>query len=143
MIASWNRMIVANRRQAGRSIGLEVERRIAQQAEGRFSTHPTSRHRIAHALREGGGGVFASDLPAAVLFSDVEALERRVSLALYQQQFGSQVKSQYLVAREDIEARQERIEAEGASLDRYFQCPDPLKGLPLPSRLPPPPTDPG
>jgi len=142
LVDNLPRMIVANRRQAGRSIGLEVERRIAQQAEGRFSTHPTSRQRIAHALREKGVGVFASDLPAAVLFSDVEALERRVSLALYQQQFGSQVKSQYLVAREDIEARQERIEAEGASLDRYFQCPDPLKGLPLPSRLPPPPTDP-
>jgi Zn-dependent protease with chaperone function len=137
LVDNLPRMIVANRRQAGRSIGLEVERRIAQQVEGRFSTHPTSRQRIARALREKGVGVFASDLPAAVLFADVEALERRVSLALYQQQLGNQIKSQYLVPHEEIRERQERTEAEGASLDRYFQCPSPLKGLPLPSCLPP------
>ena len=106
LVDNLPRMVVANRRQAGRAIGLEVERRIAQQVEGRFSTHPTSRQRIARALREKGVGVFASDLPATVLFADVEALERRVSLALYQQQLGNQVKSQYLVPHEEIRERQ-------------------------------------
>ncbi len=137
LVDNFPRLVVATRRQAARAIEIQVERQIANEPAQRFATHPTVRQRIAHALREKGVGVFASDLPATALFSDLAGLEQRASLAFYRTQVGTQVEAASLIPTEDLKERQAQRAAERAALDRYFQNPSSLKGVPLPAAWPP------
>ena len=121
LVDNFPRLVVATRRQAARAIEIQVERQIANEPAQRFATHPTVRQRIAHALREKGVGVFASDLPATALFSDLAGLEQRASLAFYRAQVGTQVEAASLVPTEDLKERQAQRAAERAALDRYFE----------------------
>ena len=137
LVDNFPRLVVATRRQSARAIDSQVERQIANERTQRFSTHPTIRQRIALALREKGVGVFASDLPATALFCDLAGLEQRASLAFYREQVGTQVEAASLIPTDDLQERQARRAAERGALDRFFQNPSALKGVPLPAELPP------
>jgi Zn-dependent protease with chaperone function len=138
LVDNFPRLVLANRIREVQRIAVQIDRQIAQEPELPFSTHPTARRRTARALREKGVGVFSSDLPAGALFANLEALERRTSLAFYKELVGNQVRPQDLLPMDDVKERQERVQSERAALERYFRDPNPLKGLPLPPELPPP-----
>ncbi len=137
LVDNFPRLVVATRRQSARAIEVQVERQIANERAQRFATHPTIRQRIAHALREKGVGVFSSDLPATALFCDLAGLEQRASLAFYREQVGTQVEAASLIPIDDLKERQAQRAAERGALDRFFQNPSALKGVPLPAELPP------
>lgn len=135
-------LVVFHRKNGVRQIAPQLEQFLQREPEETFSTHPTARQRTARALREKGVGIFSSELPATALFYDWEALARQASLALYRQLLGNQVEERNLIAVEAAQERQEQDGNERGALERFFQNPNWLRGLPLPQKLPPLPADP-
>ena len=136
LVDKFPRLVVANRQEGVRQLAAQLEHFMANEQEELFGTHPTSRQRVARALREKGLGVFSSDLPASALFSRFDELERTVSLAFYREMVGNQVRPQDLIAVDEIKQREAQAESDQAALERYFQNPNFLRALPLPPRLP-------
>lgn len=136
LVDNFPRLVLASRQEKVRQIVAQLEHFRAHEQEQLFGTHPTARQRTTRALREKGVGVFSSDLPASVLFSDHDELERQVSLAFYREMLGNQVRAQDLLALSAVGEREARAESDRAALVRYFQNPNYLRALPLPSKLP-------
>ncbi len=136
LVDKFPRLVVANRQEGVRQLAAQLEHFMANEEEELFGTHPTSRQRVARALREKGVGVFASDLPASALFSRFDELERTVSLAFYRQMLGNQVKPGDLLAVDEIKEREAQAGSDRAALERYFQNPNRLRPLPLLPKLP-------
>jgi hypothetical protein len=142
LVNNFPQLVVLHRREGVRKIAPLLEQFLRREPEEKFSTHPTARQRTAQALREKGVGVFTSDLPASALFYDVDALSQKASLAFYQQMVGNQVEERNLIAFQVAQERQEQGGNERGALERFFQNPNWLRGLPLPQKLPPLPADP-
>jgi hypothetical protein len=60
--------------------------RVEESEGASFRTHPSDRERIAMARSEKNRGILPSDLPAALLFADCDALCRGVTLEFYDQE---------------------------------------------------------
>jgi Zn-dependent protease with chaperone function len=142
LVNNFPRLVVLNRSEGVRKIAPLLEQFLQREPEELFSTHPTARQRTASALREKGVGVFSSNLPATALFYDVDVLAQKVSLAYYRQMLGNQVEERNLIAFQAAQESQEQGENERGALERFFQNPNWLRGLPLPPKLPPLPADP-
>ena len=141
LVDNLPRLVVANRREKVRQIGAALESFLSREPQELFGTHPTARQRTARALREKGVGVFSSDLPASVLFSDLEALEREASLAYYRGALGNQVRPPDLLPIQAVRERQQQDEDERAAFARFYHNASGLRGLLLEPQLPAPPAD--
>ncbi len=65
-------------------------------------THPCDRERIENAARENTEGIFTVELPARVLFSDINGLCRSITVDLYKSWFGSDFKASNLRETEKL-----------------------------------------
>lgn len=142
LVDNFPRLLVLNRREWVRQIAPQLETYLRNEPEGLFDTHPTARQRTARALREKGVGVFTSDLPATALFFDFDTLAREISLHFYQELVGNQVQARNLIPLQKVRETQEQEDSQRGALERFFQNPDWVRGLPLPQKLPSLPPDP-
>jgi Zn-dependent protease with chaperone function len=96
-----------------------------------FDSHPADRDRIASARRENAAGVFASDLPATVLFEDFDAVAKAATWDLYSELFGAEFKPTAVRPIEEMLERQSREEQIYEAMKRYlldsFQVLRPLR----------------
>jgi hypothetical protein len=60
--------------------------RLEESEDAPFRAHPSDRERIAMARAEKNRGILTSDIPAALLFADSDALCREVTLEFYDQE---------------------------------------------------------
>lgn len=114
-------LTLANRERMPEELRQQIRKHLQEEKTGLFSTHPADEERCASARRETAEPVFRSDLPATVLFRDFAALSRSVTLDYYREVLGDAVRSDRLVAVEEVVTRQERSNQEGEALVRYFQ----------------------
>jgi Zn-dependent protease with chaperone function len=142
LVDNFPRLLILNRREWVRQIAPQLETYLRNEPEGLFDTHPTARQRTARALREKGVGVFTSDLPATALFYDFDRLAREISLHFYQGLVGNQLEARNLIPLQKVRETQELEESQRGALERFFQNPDWVRGLPLPQKLPALPPDP-
>jgi Zn-dependent protease with chaperone function len=77
-------LMQANRRQLACRLDEAYREHLAGGRTHLFDTHPTDSERIAKGLSGPVEGVFASDLPASVLFRDFARLERARSRSLFE-----------------------------------------------------------
>ncbi len=97
-----------------------VERQILSLTTGVFDTHPCDRDRIVRAQRAECSGSFDLDAPAAVAFSDFDALCRELTLEYYEDALGPEVRGTTLVSTSDLMEHRDRLSAEEDLVDRYF-----------------------
>lgn len=114
-------LTLANRERLPEELRHQLRQHLQEEKTELFSTHPADEERCASARRETAEPVFASDLPATVLFRDFDALARSVTLDYYREVLGEAVRPDRLVAVEEVVTRQERSNQEGEALARYFQ----------------------
>ena len=88
---------------------------------GFFSTHPSASARIAAVVNRQEPGVFRSELPATILFSNFKMIAHAVTLVFYRRAAGLDVDSQHLVPVERLVGEHKAIGDEQAVLRRFFQ----------------------
>jgi Zn-dependent protease with chaperone function len=81
-------LMQANRRRLAGRLDEAYREHLARGRTHLFDTHPTDSERIAKGLSGPVEGVFASDLPASVLFRDFVGLERARSRSLFESFLG-------------------------------------------------------
>jgi hypothetical protein len=114
-------LTVANLAKIPPEIIAEAESALVQGKTGLFDSHPCDRERIERARAERAPGVFHSDRPASVLFSDFPGLSRAVTYDFYVEELGSQFNASLLYPVEDMIARQDANREAGKTMVRYFQ----------------------
>ncbi len=97
-----------------------VQGATAEQRTGLFDSHPAPADRLASARREGDTALFATSEPAAVLFTDFEALGRLVTRAHYCTVLGEAVRPEHLMTVERTAAQLEQSSSERQALGEYF-----------------------
>jgi Zn-dependent protease with chaperone function len=85
---SLETLMQANRRRLAGGLDEAYREHLAGGRTHLFDTHPTDSERIAKGLSGPVEGVFASDLPASVLFRDFTGLERACSRSLFESSLG-------------------------------------------------------
>lgn len=68
----------------------EVEEKRLNDTTGWSDTHPCDRDRIENAARENAAGIYHTELPSTVLFSDIHALGAAITIDTYRDVFGSE-----------------------------------------------------
>jgi Zn-dependent protease with chaperone function len=94
------RLLLTVRRRNSATIDRTVKERFAFEKRRLLSLYPADSERVASALRQKHEGIFHSDLPAAVLFREPEALARQVTLAFYRGWFGRHFRRENVVAND-------------------------------------------
>jgi Zn-dependent protease with chaperone function len=94
---------------------------VEERKTGWFDTHPADRDRIASAARENTPGLFTSEMPARVLFTDFGALSREASQALYREMLGSHFDQAAFVPTDHLHSAQAGELAWQQALRRMFQ----------------------
>ena len=113
-----------------------VDERVRTQRTGHFDTHPADADRIANAERERDAPVFASELPATVLFRELAAVARASSVDFYRTLVGERVETVKLQEHDELVGRRRAEKAERAVTARYFRSvANPLRPLPLPESV--------
>ena len=115
------RLIVANARQVTAEGLRLINEQVDEEKAGIFSTHPSSRDRIAQAREEAAPGVFHLELPTASLFRDFSALSRTCTFDLYRSMFGKRFKLTDMHPVDQLLARQEKTIEDIKSVQRFFQ----------------------
>jgi hypothetical protein len=102
-----------------------------------YDSHPSSKQRIASALREQAPGVFRLDAPATALFSNFTALSKNVTYDVYREMFGQKFDRSAMHNTDELLARlgrdDENLEAVGRYGQGVFTM---LRALPLPLATP-------
>lgn len=131
------RLIMANVGQIPAELRAKLQQSIAESRTRLLDTHPSDKDRIARARREKAPGVFHSDRPAHILFSDFDALARNVTWDVYCGIFGVKFRREAMHPTEELLARQSKEDEARRALVRYFQGAfSPLRPLPLAGQLP-------
>ena len=135
------RLMAANVLQLPAHIVAKIDSLLAEEKTGFFSTHPSSRDRIASSRRENAPGIFHLEGPATDVFRDFDGLAKRVSIDFYRR-FGVSV------SEDRLEKAAEAVEAAETSYGGirtiepfflgYFH---PFRPLPLPPEPLRPPAD--
>lgn len=115
------RLIVANARQVTAEGLRLINEQVDEEKAGIFSTHPSSRDRIAQAREDAAPGVFHLELPTASLFRDFSALSRTCTFDLYRSMFGKRFKLTDMHPVDQLLARQEKTVEDIKSVQRFFQ----------------------
>jgi hypothetical protein len=97
-----------------------IRKNMSSGRTGAFDTHPADRDRIENARSENSEGIFRLQDPATTLFSDFEALSKRVTASLYRQQLARDVPTANLVPSAAVLAGEEDLQAAMDVVSRYF-----------------------
>jgi hypothetical protein len=113
-------MIQANLKQLPKKVYKLVDEAIAKSETGMFDDHPADKDRIAAAQAANAIGAFQSDLPASVLFANVEAAAKNVTWDFYCASFGRTIDPNSLHPTSSLLARQDQELSAVKSRDRFF-----------------------
>lgn len=129
-------LMQANRRRLAVGLDEAYRKHLAQERTHSFDTHPTNSERIAKGLSGPGEGVFASELPASVLFRDFAGLERARSRSLFESFLGP-LSPEAFVPVEHARAELDEAQRDLDAAERYLPGgTSVLRPLPLPGVLP-------
>jgi Zn-dependent protease with chaperone function/ribosomal protein S27E len=95
-------LILAKHRELPAEAGERIGHQIAIGKTGWLDTHPATNARIRRAEREGVEKVFASQRPAAVLFSDFKSLARNTTCDYYRACVGAHIHPSMLRSSEEL-----------------------------------------
>lgn len=84
------------------------------------ATHPSDASRIEAASALNLRGIFASDLPATVLFTNYESLCEECSVRFYRHQVGLDLKEVVIVDHTELTEKADTLRQEHASLAQFF-----------------------
>lgn len=98
-----------------------IEQSTGEDTSGWLSTHPATSQRIEAAKHANADGVFASELPATVLFEDFDKTSRLASVHFYRQVLGGEFDPRDLISLDEIDAHREREGALARVLETFFQ----------------------
>ena len=111
-----------------------VDRMNAEDNSSLLETHPANKDRVASAYAEQAPGIFFSELPASVLFSQFDATARNVTEDFYREIFGPEFKPGAMHATAALITRNQGEQTVAEARQRFFAgayCP--LLPLRLPS----------
>lgn len=135
------RLMAANVVQMPSDLVAKIDKSLEHEKTSFFSTHPSSRDRIAKARRENAPGIFHLEGPATDVFRDFDGLAKRVSIDFYRR-FGISVNEDRLEkADEAVEAVETTYGGMRAIEPFFMGCFHPLRPLPLPAGPLQPPAD--
>lgn len=98
----------------------EMEKALLELKTEWGDSHPSDRDRIENAAREKTDGSFRIELPASVLFTDIQGLCRVVTLKIYQHAFGAGFNPKTVRATDQILAVKNVEVAEGEAGLRFI-----------------------
>ena len=113
-------LIVVNARQLPTAAQQFIEEQIANSSTGLFDDHPADKDRIAAASADNATGVFRSDLPATVLFTDFESAAKNVTWDFYCAALGEEIEPHTLRPVAELLSRHDQDEAASQARNRYF-----------------------
>ena len=90
------------------------------QKTGFWDTHPCDADRIRAAGKLKLGGIFSSDLPASVLFGDLDRIGAEASVRFYQDQLGLDLADAVLVESRDLVGDADDVRDGEAAVERFF-----------------------
>ncbi len=90
-------LVVTHAESLGPESRAAIDKTIGEEKTGWLATHPSAPDRIANAAREGAPGVVRSELPAAALFENFDAVCRTLTFVYYKDVAGEQVTRENLV----------------------------------------------
>jgi Zn-dependent protease with chaperone function len=138
---------VANVKYITPEIRKVLREHVSRQKTGLFDTHPSDVERVSSARDENAPGLFhlsgpRDDLPATVIFRDINELGKAVTLKYYREDVGLRVSKKRLHPVKDLLQRMDEEREAGKALHRYFQVRIPvLWPLPIDRRATNPPRD--
>ncbi len=131
------RLVAVNASQMPDDVRQTLQRLSDQATTRLLDTHPCPKDRIANARQEGAPGIFHTQRPASVLFTDFDDVCRKATWDFYRGIFGSRLKPTDMHSINPLVARQEEDVARRKALDRFFQGTfSPLRMASLPADLP-------
>ncbi len=120
LVDDMPRLLMSNLKQLPREAQDFVTQSIGEAKTGWFDTHPADKDRIAASAAERARGVFLSELPACVLFSNFDAACKGVTWDYYCSVFGKLVDPKSLHSTTELLARTESEQAASQARDRFF-----------------------
>ncbi len=113
-------VLMANMRQLPKEAHQFIDKATAETSTSWFDSHPSDKDRIAAARAEQAPGIFHSDLPARVLFSNFPAVCKGVTWDHYCSLFGKLVDPNSLHSTTELLARSESYQAADKARERFF-----------------------
>jgi hypothetical protein len=120
LVDDMPRLLLSNLKQIPKAAHEFIDKSTTEMKTGWFDTHPSDEDRIAASAAEQAAGVFHSQLPARVLFSNFEAASKGVTWDYYCTIFGKMVDPKSLHSTADLVARTEGEQAAAQARDRFF-----------------------
>lgn len=128
------KLLMANMKVMPKEVHKAVDDYIADSKTGMFDSHPADKDRIASAAAEQAPGVFFSNLPATVLFSNFDGTARGVTEDYYREIFGPQFHPNRMHDTVALLARTEGEQSKLEARERFFAgAYTALRALRLPS----------
>jgi hypothetical protein len=113
-------LLMANMKQIPKEAQQLIDKVTAETTTSWFDSHPADKDRIAAAKAEQAPGVFHSNLPARVLFSNFDAIAKGVTWDYYCSVFGKMVDPKSLHSTTEMLARSESYQSADKARDRFF-----------------------